>query len=191
MNAPHPTFDADWHRARMASAYQPYFCEENVWRLLADGVVPEPAAALFITNRRRTVAMWGQRAATRDPIVWDYHVVALSLAGGGLVLDLDDRERAAWPLAEWLAHAFPVAVAGPHDPRFRIVPREPFLERFCSDRSHMRDAAGLPLQPFPAWPAPFDPQVGMTLPRFLDLDDPIAGTVTDRPGLLRLATARA
>jgi hypothetical protein len=183
MTRSHPTFDADWRTARAATAYQPFFCEENVWRLLRDGAVPDPCAALFVSNRTRTVAMWGQRAAQVDPIVWDYHAVAVWLDGDGVVIDLDDRERVAWPLAAWLAHAFAEEVTDEFAPRFRLVPKAELLERFSSDRSHMRDRRGRPTQPFPAWPAPYDPQLGMTLPRFFDLDDPIAGVVTDRAGL--------
>lgn len=179
-----PEFGSDaWRRAR---AYAPYFCEENVWRLLADGALPEPGAAVFVTNRARTVAVWGQRAAARDPIVWDYHVVAL-LPHRGEIVDLDDRERAVWPLAPWLAHAFREPVERELRPLFRIVPAGALLATFSSDRSHMRDAAGRWQQPLPPWPAPFRPALGMTLPRFLDLDDAIAGEVTDAAGLRSFA----
>ncbi|MFY9341670.1 MAG: hypothetical protein WAT39_04225 [Planctomycetota bacterium] len=173
------TFDDAW-RARQR--YQPFFCEENVWQLLRSGSSPQPTAAVFVTNAARSVAMWGQRAAQHDPIVWDYHVVAL-LPTHGLVVDLDDRDRCAWPLREWLAHAFreddPACA-----PRFRVVPGPEFVAVFSSDRSHMRDSAGQERQPFPPWPAPFQPARGMNLPRFLDLADAIAGIVTDAPGLL-------
>ncbi len=180
---PHATWTDPCWRQR---AWQPFFCEENVWRLLADSALPEPGAALFVTNRTRTVAMWGQRAAGLDPIVWDYHVVAL-LQDAGLVVDLDDREQVARPLTDWLRHAFRAGIEPALQPHFRIVPRESFLATFSSDRSHMRDEAGRPRQPFPRWPALFRPELGMTLPRFLDLDDPIAGAVTDTPGLLAYA----
>jgi len=170
---------------REACAWQPFFCDANVWRLLTDGGLPEPGAAVFLTNRERRVAMWGQRAAAVDPIVWDYHVVGL-LPRARLVLDLDDRTAFARPLAAWLAHAFRPAAPPSPAPRFRVVPLAQLLATFSSDRSHMRDAAGVALQPFPPWPAPFRAELGHTLPRFLDPDDRIAGVVTDRDGLLRL-----
>ncbi len=181
MVEPEPAFGSDgWRRGR---AYQPFFCEENVWRLLADGVLADDAAALFVTNAARHVAMWGQRAARRDPIGWDYHVVAL-LPQRALVVDLDDRERAVWPVAAWLTHAFRGAPP-PLQPRFRMVARTQLLATFSSDRSHMLGASGAPHAPFPPWPAPFRRELGMTLPRLLDLADPIAGTVSDAAGLLR------
>jgi hypothetical protein len=153
-----------------------------VWRLLRDGALPEPAAAVFVTNAARAVAMWGQRAAQRDPIEWDYHVVAL-LPAERAIVDLDDRERVHRPLGEWLRHASR-AGDGPRAPRFRVVAQAGFLATFSSDRSHMHDADGRPLRPLPPWPAPFRPELGMTLPRFLALDDPFVGVVTDADGLL-------
>lgn len=169
-------------RWRRAQRYQPCFCEENVWHLLQTGDLPTPRAALFVTNRDRAVAMWGQRTGP-DPVVWDYHVVLL-LPRHGVVVDLDDREAVAWPVATWLAHAFRADGEPQLQPRFRIVEAAEFLRVFSSDRSHMLDARGRPRRAFPAWPAPFDPARGMNLMRFVDLDDAIAGVVTDAAGLL-------
>lgn len=178
-----PRFDLRW-RARQL--HQPYFCEENVWQLLRSPELPPPRAAVFVSNATRTVAMWGQRAAARDPLVWDYHVVLL-LPTHGLVVDLDDREQAAWPVRAWLAHAFRGDVAAEFAPRFRVVDGPEFVATFSSDRSHMLDARGEPQRPFPAWPAPFAPARGMNLMRFVDVADPIAGVVVDAAGLLRIA----
>ena len=169
---------------RSRQRYQPFFCEENVWHLLQsdEGELPRPRAALFVTNERRTVAMWGQRAAARDPVVWDYHVVVL-LPEHDLVVDLDDRDTVARPVSEWLRHAF--RTAPPHlQPRFRIVPAAELVASFSSDRSHMRDGEGRALQPFPPWPAPFTASRGMNLFRFLDLADDIAGRVVGARDLL-------
>lgn len=178
---PMPPLDPAW-RARQR--HQPFFCEENVWQLLRGDALPRPAAAVFITNADKTVAMWGQRATRVDPLVWDYHVVAL-LPGPGLIVDLDDREQAVWPVAAWLPHAFAGPVEAALRPGFRIVPAGEFLAVFSSDRSHMRDERGRERQPFPDWPAPWQPGRGMNLSRFLDLQDPIAGLVTDADGLSR------
>ena len=179
-----PAFDSAW---RSAQRYQPFFCEENVHQLLASGALPSPAAALFLTNAARTVAVWGQRAAVTDPIVWDYHVVAL-LPHHDCIIDLDDRTTINRPLRNWLAHAFR-SDEPDLQPRFRCVPRDEFLATFHSDRSHMRDAHGRPLQPFPSWPALGDPAQPHNLQRFLDLADPLAGSVVDANGLLDLVAS--
>jgi hypothetical protein len=183
-NLPRVTFTLDdtWRRAQR---YQPYFCEENVWQLLQVDDLPQPRAALFISNAARAVAMWGQRAAPEGPVIWDYHVVLL-LPTQRVVVDLDDCDALVWPVGDWLAHAFRPQTRRDEQPRFRVVDGAEFLATFSSDRSHMCDARGRPHAPFPAWPAPYAPERGMNLMRFVDVDDPIAGTVVDAMGLLRL-----
>lgn len=168
--------------------YQPFYCEENVWCLLQNPALPEPGAALLITNPRQSVAVYGQRHAHREPLIWDYHVVLL-LPRHGLVLDLDDRDPGARPVAAWLAHAFRPTDPAELHPLFRMVPGPEFLRTFSSDRSHMQLADGSFRQPPPPWRAPFQPRLGMNLPRFLDLADPIAGTVVDADGLRQLVAA--
>lgn len=162
---------------RSRQRYQPFFCEENVWHLaqVSAAELPVPRAAVFVTNEQQSVAMWGQRATTRDPVVWDYHVVLL-LPEHRVVVDLDDRDRVGRPVAEWLAHAFRAADPS-FLPRFRVVDAAEFVATLSTDRSHMRDSAGRALQPFPPWPAPFDAARGTNLRRFLDLRDPFVGRV--------------
>jgi len=67
------------------SIYTPFWCEENVYDLVAKFTANEAIASLwhistvFISNPSKTVALWGQKLAKRDPpdnvVVWDYHVV--------------------------------------------------------------------------------------------------------------------
>jgi hypothetical protein len=71
-------------------SYTACYCEENalllVRRLLSTPPLPGPpqTAVLFITNPRRTCPVWWQRSAGEaklrrgEPVVWDYHVVALA-----------------------------------------------------------------------------------------------------------------
>jgi hypothetical protein len=178
----------------------PFFCEENVWRQLQSPSLPVPVDerfAVFISNRARKVAMWSQRAAAADPVVWDYHVVCLCHgAAGAVVVDVDCTAGVVLPLASWAAVSFrpwaPTEVA----PRFRVVHAPDFLRTFSSDRSHMLDAQGQPLKPPPPWPAPSPSSSSsssssslpapMNLMRFVDLDDDdIGGFVCDLDELLR------
>jgi hypothetical protein len=180
--APHtcPTFDARW---RDAQHHQPFFCEENAWHLVTGASLPQPRCAVFIFGARGHVAMWGQRAAVVDPIFWDYHVVAL-LPGRGTIVDLDDRDAVGWDIDAWLARAFRPLADAALAPRFRGVDEGALRRTFSTDRSHMLDERGAAQRPFPPWPAPWDPALGMTLPRFLDPRDDIAGVVVDA-GVLR------
>lgn len=153
--------------------YTPYFCEENVWHLVRERAAQGRLGlyAVFITNRGKHVLLRRQRAG--DPVAWDYHVV---LFEGGEVVDLDTviEGGPSLPVGDWLDGTFP-AVAEPFAPRFRVVPAAELAATFASDRSHMRGPRGEPLQPFPAWPAIRCPLGEHTLPRYLDLDDGIAG----------------
>lgn len=163
--------------------YAPYWCEENVWHLCQE-TAALPAAqdrrwALFITNPHKTVAMWGQRAAAgRDPTVWDYHVVLVASVAGRLeVWDLDTIWGAPVAAKRYLEQSFR-AVSNEYLPLFRIVPANAYAAHFSSDRSHMRHGDGYRVPP-PPWPAIHRPEAGMNLMRFLDVNDPFVGRVTD------------
>jgi len=157
-------------------AYQPFYCEENAY-LLVEALEARARYALFVTNAARTVAIWRQRHApdARSPVVWDYHVVALTLEPT-LVWDLDTTLPLPCPLEEYVAESFRSdEAAGPeYAPRFRLVPREELVRTFSSDRRHMRDARHR--APPPPWSTIGR---GHTLARYLALEDPIAGEVLD------------
>lgn len=160
--------------------YTPYFCEENVWHLARERAEQGRSVyAVFITNRHQRVLLWQQRAG--NPVGWDYHVV---LFDGGDVVDLDTAIEAgpALPIRAWLEGTFP-RISEPFAPQFRIVNAAELSQTFASDRSHMRGPRGEPLQPFPDWP-PIRCSLGdHTLPRYLDLDDEIAGEWLDLDSL--------
>ncbi len=129
--------------------------------------------------------MWGQRAAEADPLFWDYHVVAL-LPQLGIVVDLDDRDAVAWPVASWLEHAFGPLTVPALRPLFRVVDEESLRATFSTDRSHMLSPDGTAGRPLPPWSPPWQASLGMTLPRFLAPKDDIAGVVVDDQGFLSL-----
>ena len=172
-------------------AYQPYFCEENAWKLCAsrlaeEGSDPEEWAVVFISNRQRACPLWHQAAAPdpRQPVLWDYHVVVLHrLERGFDIWDLDTT--LGFPIAAevWWSATFEGLsdFPEPFHPSFRVIPADEYLETFSSDRSHMRGGEGWK-QPPPEWPAIFQPERGMNLERFID---------TTRPGPGRVLTASA
>lgn len=166
---------------RTVVRYTPYFCEENVWHLARESAAHgrRDLYAVFITNRLQHVVLWQQRAG--DPVQWDYHVV---LFDGGDVVDLDTviEGGPSLPIGVWLKASFR-HVSEPLAPRFRVVDAAELLRTFASDRSHMRGPDGEPRQPFPEWP-PIRCSLGdHTLPRYLDLDDDIAGEWLDLDAL--------
>ncbi|GAA5890913.1 hypothetical protein JCM8208_003095 [Rhodotorula glutinis] len=142
--------------------YTPFYCEENVYQLLAslEGSSRfSRSFAVFVSNSDRRALLFQQKASRQGPeqghyVVWDYHVVAVAVerAEGEpervapervVVLDRDSRLGAVVPLRGYIAQTFrpDLFSEGILEPslrsRFRVVPAKTFLESFASDRSHM------------------------------------------------------
>jgi protein N-terminal glutamine amidohydrolase len=127
----------------------PYYCEENVWRLLYRKSILEPNVrtwAVFISNSIKNVSMF-QQLASENPAMsccWDYHVIALAESTHNnndiVVYDLDSRLPFPCPLPEYMQASFPYTWPTPYAPLFRVVEGAVFLQAFSSDRSHMFNA---------------------------------------------------
>ena len=184
------------HPERETALYTPYFCEENVYQLLRDPFFAERRAyALFITNAAAQVAMLGQRAGRGEPVVWDYHVIALSFDGHRrMVWDLDSALPFPCDARRSLGSSFPAEIPARFRPRFKCVLRSELLTHFASDRRHMRDAEGRFVAPPPPWP-PIQPDTESeaqkaqrarhNLGNFLDMENEARGSVLSLPELLR------
>ncbi|MCK6571322.1 hypothetical protein L6V77_09500 [Myxococcota bacterium] len=152
---------------------QPFYCEENAWHLARAAFAagePGPVEVVFVSNPRRTCAVWAQRAAVRadEPVIWDYHVV---VHVAGEIRDPDCLVGHRLPAERWLRASFPPGIVVPvaYRPQFRRCPADTFLSRFASDRSHMRDETGAFRAPPPTWPPIVAPDGARnTLPQFLD-----------------------
>lgn len=175
--------------SRADCAYTPYYCEENVWHLLQrpELAASEPAA-IFISNPGRSCALGGQRLqpSPGEPVIWDYHVVALTRSGGeALIWDLDSTLPWPSPATAWLRQTFALTPRLPEllHPRFRVIDAVTFRQRFASDRSHMR-SGGAWAQPPPTWPLIQIPEASMNLDDFVDTERPGLGQTFDLTGLL-------
>jgi len=80
--------------------HTPYYCEENVHLLLKSlGTSKRQSFALFITNLDRSALLFHQKASPPDRadqdhyVVWDYHVIAVTVEedGSKWVWDQDSR----------------------------------------------------------------------------------------------------
>ena len=167
--------------------YQAFYCEENIWRLACrTDVIVHAADVVFISNARGRVACWHQRAAPpNEPIGWDYHVVlAEQTPEGSRIWDLDSRIGLPCDARSWVGLTFqdPELVYPIYHPRFRVAPREVFVETFASDRSHMRIGDRY-RKPPPPW-AP--PGTGSNLASWIDMDPARGpGEVLDREAFER------
>lgn len=183
--------------ARESLDYAPFWCEENVHRLLSRPELGERAAwALLVRNAAGRVAVLRQRAGRGAPglVVWDYHALALvaappeSGAAGLLALDLDSTLAFPCPASLWLGRSFPLSPPPGLEPLFRLVSAREYVEELSSDRSHMRGPEG-------AWkapPPPWDPPGSGRAPNLLDWLDPSReepGRILDRKALARFIAA--
>jgi hypothetical protein len=160
--------------------YWPYFCEENIWHLCLDERVagdrgPIPLGerqVVFISNAARRVAIHKQRAGGGGSVLWDYHVV---LRVGGNVWDPDSTLGFPVDVNLWVKESF-LPLDPDHAPRFRVIDAPAYVSMFASDRSHMLDSKGVPLQPLPPWPRIGE---GMNLLRFVDMETAFHGELMD------------
>lgn len=183
--------------------YVPYYCEENVWRLLARpelagletwAVTVFPASQGIHTVDR--VALCSQRAGRpRDGLVfWDYHVYAIVRDGlSDFVLDFDTSLPFATPAPRHFAATYPWAVdsgsfpverrSDPRfEPLFRVMPGRDYVDRFSSDRGHMRLPDGGWTAPPPPWPCPAGvPDKAWPLAKIRSADTEGPGDLLDLP----------
>ncbi|TFH03869.1 MAG: hypothetical protein E4H09_04515 [Spirochaetales bacterium] len=172
------------------AGYAPFYCEENIYQLVSDRRSDDDWVVM-ISNPQRTIALAHQRAG-RPPdgiVIWDYHVVLVNRpvspgADGrsgrpGAVLDPDttlDAPAGSWLSAvDYIAGTFPFPVYPSHPdllPELSLIPGGMYLDRFSSDRSHMRGQDGEFLRPTPPWPSIWRPELGNTLFALVDGSDP-------------------
>ena len=147
--------------------YAPFYCEENIYRLL-----PRPdfadletwAVAVFSPGTSVPVRRQRRGEGPEGLIHWDYHVFALAKGDDGYrVLDFDTTLGFSTPAQDYLAAAF----GGGHEGEgrhgsdrdgcavlFRVMDGREYRRRLESDRRHMRRPDGSWLAPPPAWQAP-------------------------------------
>ncbi len=169
-------------------AYQPYYCEENIWLLAQDPRVGDGERLVaLITGEVGRFAMWHQRSADgpNAPVLWDYHVVLLARQDRGWqAWDFDCDLGMPIAVTDWWDASFPRQdqVRSAYRPHFRVLPAAEYVSTLRSDRSHMRDADGSFLKPPPAW-APPGGGLDSNLVQFVDLRGAFIGEVLDLNGL--------
>jgi protein N-terminal glutamine amidohydrolase len=169
-------------------AYQPFYCEENIWLLAQDPRCGDGERLVaLITGAEGHVAMWHQKPADgpSEPLLWDYHVVLLVRSNTTWhVWDFECDLGMPMAAESWITACFPHQDRVPLRcrPRFRVMSAAEYVATLRSDRSHMREDDGTYAKPPPPWSPPgggFD----SNLVQFVDLRQTFVGEVLDLSGL--------
>jgi len=134
---------------RSSLPYTSCYCEENAYfvaerleGLLAEG--GRRVFVVFLSTADRRLPLFFQRAGgpagSPGLVVWDYHVIAMTVGGGapGAVWDLDSTLPFPCPAADYARLALRDPGPGRHwGRRFRVVDARGYLDGLGSDRSHM------------------------------------------------------
>ncbi|MDX9802191.1 MAG: hypothetical protein RBT69_12745 [Spirochaetia bacterium] len=151
--------------------YHPYYCEENIYLLCADFFREKDdtgAHVLLITNSFGGCSFACQKIAHEGRIVlWDYHVV---LHTDSLIYDFDSTLPFPCPADQYLCNTFLPETSFIYQPLFNAVPARTYLDKFSSDRRHMKNPDGNWKKPPPPWPliSGWSAESTHELPRFLD-----------------------
>ena len=175
---------------RRACDYQPFYCEENVWRLLRrNELAGQPAWAVIASSLAGRLLALRQKAGRRADgfVCWDYHVFAvIEEAGARLALDLDTDLPFPCPLANYVEDSFPPMRETPTQPRFRVITATDYVAQLATDRSHMRRPDGGYIMPPPPWTAPGGSRSNTFL-TWLDVSADGPGELYDLDGMLAFA----
>lgn len=161
-------------------SYAACFCEENVWKL-ADHVRSnspnelQKTYAVFVSNKKQVVPLWRQRAGRDEEklVIWDYHVIFVYKPDDRcLVFDLDSDLPFPTFFHKYVTETFRTdAILNPEYHRFfRVVPAGLFLQKFASDRRHMRKADGTWMKPPPNYECISTPEASHNLDEFISMD---------------------
>jgi len=179
---------------RRSLDYQPFYCEENVWRLLGrDELAGHRAWAVIVSSRAGRLVALRQKAGRRAEglVCWDYHVFAAveEASGARLALDLDSALAFPCPLDRYVEESFPPMAITSVRPRFRVIAAADYLAQLTTDRSHMRSPDGRYTMPPPPWPAPGGGRSNTFL-NWLDLSTGGPGKLFDLADMLAFAAGQ-
>lgn len=160
--------------------YTQFYCEENVWRLCEYVRCHEPSDlvkchVVFISNESRCVPLWRQRMGKSEDklVTWDYHVVFMYEPDDRcLVFDLDSDLPFPTYFHKYVTETLRTdhILSPEHYRYFRVVPASVFLQKFASDRRHMRREDGTWIQPPPSTPPISTPESVHNIDDFISMD---------------------
>ncbi|EEB10786.1 conserved hypothetical protein [Pediculus humanus corporis] len=153
--------------------------EENVWKLCEDVSQKHPTelnkcSVVFVSNERRTVLLWRQRAGRDEDkmVIWDYHVLFLYHPDDRcLVYDLDSELPFPTYFHKYVTETFRTdQILKPEFFRyFRVVPAPVYLKNLATDRRHMKRSDGSWIKPPPDYNCIKTPSSSHNLDDFISM----------------------
>lgn len=136
--------------------YTPCYCEENIWHLAREDCFREQEThAVLISGKGPCRRLWYQGNAKHPdlPVLWDYHAILLSYRKGWWVWDLDTTLGLPVSADSYFRKTFLRSnlEAKDTDVILRLIPAAEYVERFSSDRSHMKLPSGAWAASPPEW----------------------------------------
>lgn len=137
--------------------YTQNYCEENIWHLCQDPRLNDYSKkVLIISNQAKNCPFYNQKSTLGDlPVWWDYHVVLLASKGAThLIYDFDSILEFPTPLNSYIEGTFVNNQNWLNKdlPRFKSIEASDYLDKFFSDRSHMKAPNGQWIFSPPVWP---------------------------------------
>jgi len=169
-------------------SYTQFYCEENIWHL-CDHVRRLESSELtkcyvvFISNNMKCVPLWRQRSGKSEDklVTWDYHVIFMHEQDDRcLVFDLDSDLPFPTYFPKYVTETLRTdqILKTEHHRFFRVIPAPVFLQKFASDRRHMRKQDGSWLQKPPPHPPIKTAECVHNLETFISMDSKVGlGTV--------------
>lgn len=168
--------------------YTQFYCEENIWHLCdhvrrLETTELTKCHVVFISNNQKCVPLWRQRSGKSEDklVTWDYHVIFMYEQDDRcLVFDLDSDLPFPTYFHKYVTETLRTdqILKPEHHRFFRVIPASVFLQKFASDRRHMRKQDGSFLQKPPPHPPIKTAECVHNLEMFISMDSKIGcGTV--------------
>ncbi|NOQ34803.1 MAG: hypothetical protein GQ569_02795 [Methylococcaceae bacterium] len=157
--------------------YTALFCEENIWHLAKtlenEGFSMENMTVLLLSNPLQQIVVLNQSSCPEgEAVIWDYHVI-LQLEKNNQPWIYDFDSRLDFPISKksYFCASFPKpdALHKPYQMFIRYIPANNYLQRFSSDRSHMKGI--ISADKFPSYPPILAKRIAerITLTEYFDI----------------------
>ncbi|CAL4140636.1 unnamed protein product, partial [Meganyctiphanes norvegica] len=191
-------------------SYTQFYCEENIWHLCDHVRRLDPSELSkcyvgFISNNQKCVPLWRQRSGKSEDklVTWDYSNIFTCVAPSEkdyhvifmyepddrcLVFDLDSDLPFPTYFQKYVTETLRTdqILKPEHHRFFRVIPASVFLQKFASDRRHMRKSDGSWLQKPPPYPPIKTAECVHNLDIFISMDSKVGyGTVYNLPDYVR------